>query len=420
MNGHAFRRRIGAGLLLGAATVLACSSSGDGGEAPVDATDASADTNATTMPDASATDRDAGESVDATTDAAVDAAPRTCSDENFCRTPLPPNQVLRAVWGDGQGTVWAVSQGGSVLRWTGEAWSIHSSRAGESYFSIWGFSPTDIWIGTDTGLLHGTGPSAAAITFEPVDIPGDDTIPSMAIWGSSPDDIWVAGGFISRTPPYSARGRVVHLVNGEWTEELSVASNFAYSHVWGTPSSGIWVSGNSITRTGFGGTTLLRRAVGQDSFSAEDLPQAPNGAALANPSRIDGAASTSDTTMVVLGATSTAGGVRVTGPAVWRGSSTDQGATFTWSAEPKTLPGTLADPFFALTTVWARSPEDTWAAGEFGRLRHFDGTSWTEAKLTVAVTPEISPLYGIWGKEPGDFWVVGDNLAIHKTSASSP
>lgn len=418
MNGHALRWGIGAGLLFGTVVMVACSSSSDDGGAPFDSADAAVD-GSTTLPEASTSDADAESDAGATPDAAVDAAPRTCSDENFCRAPLPPNQVLRAVWGDGQGTVWAVSQGGSVLRWSGEAWSIHSSRAGESYFSIWGFSPTDIWIGTDTGLLHGTGPSAAAITFEPVDIPGDDTIPSMAIWGSSPEDIWVAGGFISRTAPFTARGRVVHLVNGDWTEDLSVPSNFAYSQIWGTPSSGTWVSGNSITRTGIGGTTLLRRPAGQDSFSAELLPQAPNGAVFANASRIDGAAATSDTTMVVLGASTTAGGVRVTGPAVWRGSSTDQGATFTWSAEPKTLPGTLADPFFALTTVWARSESDTWAAGEFGRLRHFDGATWTEAKLTVAITPEVTPLYGIWGKDPGDFWVVGDNLAIHKTTASS-
>ena len=48
-------------------------------------------------------------------DAGGDVATRRCSDDSLCHTDLPGGQVLRDVWGDGSGTVWAVSDSGSIL-----------------------------------------------------------------------------------------------------------------------------------------------------------------------------------------------------------------------------------------------------------------------------------------------------------------
>jgi hypothetical protein len=340
---------------------------------------------------------------------------------------LPKGQVLRGVWGDGNGTVWTVSQAGSILRWDGAAWIVHTTNPADSYLSIWGASPTDLWVGGSNGLLHGTGATPATITFTPVATPGNATIPISAIWGSSASDIWAVGGSISATKaPFFSRGRSVHLVDGAWVAEGPAATNVAYTQVWGTPSSGVWIGGSSTTITGFPGVGLFRRAVGATSFATVALPPAPVGAVNANASRLDVGVATSDATVAVLGAVRTAGVVRKTSSAVWRGiGAADAGAdgaatmTFTWSVEPKPpLPDTVPIADFQQTAAWTPGPNDLWATGVYGRLRHWDGTAWSEAALTVSDLPETAPLYGIWGKSAIDFWVVGDNLAIHKHTTS--
>jgi hypothetical protein len=55
-----------------------------------------------------------------------------------------------------------------------------------------------------------------------------------------------------------------------------------------------------------------------------------------------------------------------------------------------------------------------WAAGASGRLQHWDGTAWTQAAFSLKQIPDVTTLSGIWGKDSTDFWVVGDNLALHK------
>jgi hypothetical protein len=422
VTGSHVRYGIVGGALTALALLLACSTSGSESPAPADEDSGPDGTTAPVV----ATDAEAGPADAGRVDAA-DAAPRTCSDQGFCRTALPTGQVLRGVWGDGNGTVWTVSEAGSILRWDGAAWIVHTTNPADSYLSIWGASPTDLWVGGSNGLLHGTGATPSTITFTPVVIPGNATIPITAIWGSSATDIWAVGGSISSTKaPFFSRGRSVHLVDGAWVAEGPAPTNVAYTQVWGTPSSGVWIGGSTTTVTGFPGVGLFRRAVGATSFASVALPPAAAGGVFANPSRLDVGVATSDTTVTVLGAARTAGTVRKTSSAVWRGvGAADAGAdggttsTFTWSVEPKPpLPDTVPIPDFQQTSAWTPGPNDLWATGVYGRLRHWDGTAWSEAALTVSELPETAALYGIWGKSANDFWVVGDNLAVHKHTTS--
>jgi hypothetical protein len=409
----------GGGAVTALAFLLACSTSDSASPAPADQDSGPDGTTITVATDAEAGPADAG-LVDA-----PDAAPRTCSDQSFCRTALPTGQVLRGVWGDGNGTVWSVSEAGSILRWDGAAWNIHATNTGDRYLSIWGVSPTDLWVGGSNGLLHGTGATPSTITFTPVAIPGDPTVPITAIWGASATDIWAVGGSISSgtQPPFFSHGRAAHLVDGAWVAEGPAPTNVAYTQVWGTPSSGVWIGGSAVTFTGFPSVGLFRRAVGATSFATVNLPPAPAaGGGFANPSRLDVGIATSDTSLVVLGAARTAGTSRKTSDAVWDGvGASDAGAdggtvlTVTWSVEPKgPLPDTVPVADFQLTAAWTPSPSDLWVAGLYGRLRHWNGTAWSEASLTVTSLPETAALYGIWGVSASDFWVVGDNLAIHK------
>ncbi len=72
--------------------------------------------------------------------------------------------------------------------------------------------------------------------------------------------------------------------------------------------------------------------------------------------------------------------------------------------------------------VWGASPNEVWIAGAFGRLHHWDGTSWAMALTSITTIPDTEHLYGIWGRgavDPDDVWVVGDGIALHKQKVST-
>ena len=84
-----------------------------------------------TLPEVDASEEPVDGGVDDAADAArADAdASVLCSPDGFCHLPVPVSDSLRAVWGDGAGTVWAVSDKGDVLRWDGTAFLVHATAA---------------------------------------------------------------------------------------------------------------------------------------------------------------------------------------------------------------------------------------------------------------------------------------------------
>ena len=80
-----------------------------------------------------------------------------------------------------------MTEEGDVLRWNGTTWQIHASGLGALY-AVWGSSPTDIWVGGELGLHHGTGTSSETLSFELESLPdatdGSEG-PMLSIWGSS-------------------------------------------------------------------------------------------------------------------------------------------------------------------------------------------------------------------------------------------
>jgi len=238
----------------------------------------------TTLPEASAPADAGAEDADADAsvpkDAETDAPARICSDENFCHSALPGNHALRGVWGDGQGIVWAVSSGGSVLRWDGNAWTEHVKGLG-ALSTIWGSGPTDLWLVASNGTVyHGTGASSAEVAFAPVVLPGDVQIPIKSIGGTGPNDVWAVGGLKDESDwPWQWKGRVLHY-DGDaasggsgWTldDELSSRSIACASVAAGT-SSGVWIIGQEFrqdTNELLHGV-LLRRAPGAADWTNVD------------------------------------------------------------------------------------------------------------------------------------------------------
>jgi len=95
-------------------------------------------------------------------------------------------------------------------------------------------------------------------------------------------------------------------------------------------------------------------------------------------------------------------------PAVATGTSADGGQTFTWGF---TITGNYKEPL--LNAVGAKSASDAWIAGDYGRLRHWNGTEWRQSIITNDKYPVIAPLYAMGGRGD-DLWFVGDGIALHR------
>jgi len=151
---------------------------------------------------------------------------------------------------------------------------------------------------------------------------------------------------------------------------------------------------------------LVRRPVGASDWTVMGLPWIHEYAI-----GIHGAAVTSDSSILVSGVT---GVPEETYNTTWTGTSTDDGATFTWSYSNHAY---WIREFLA---YWGTGPDDAWGVGENGLVSHWDGSKWTQAVLRVTDVPVGRTFRAIWGKSNDDLWVVGDEVALHKTTAGKP
>ena len=60
------------------------------------------------------------------------------------------------------------------------------------------------------------------------------------------------------------------------------------------------------------------------------------------------------------------------------------------------------------TAVWGSAPDDVFVVATGGRIRHFDGTSWSEHLTGVTAT-----LNAVWGSGPADVWAAGEGIILH-------
>ena len=352
-----------------------------------------------TMPEVDASREDTGTPPD-DDDA---APPRECSDDGFCHTVLPKNQLLRSVWGDGAGTVWTVSEQGFVLRWDGSKWNTQADRLGY-LTTVWGTSPTDVWVGGLDGLFHGTGASPDKLTFvETPDIVGE----IVSIWGQSPTDVWA----VLAAPDGS---HVLHYgdVEGQlaWSTVTVGTPDSRFMRVWGSAGTGVWLSGFELDLETFWETGVVYRLLpGATDFEPIPMPGFP-GMDPEEPFWAFGevvSASIASDEHIVIQARAVEGSALIV-----RGSRADAGAEFTFEAE---LDGTIFDP--ATNAIVSFGPHDLWTAGEHGRIRQWNGSEWTPMAVTITKYPMSSRLLGLWAKAPDDFWVVGEDVALHHRPA---
>jgi len=345
-----------------------------------------------------------GEADAATPDAPTEVTTKLCSDHGFCRTDLPPDQTLRAVWGDGTGVAWAVTAEGNVLRWDGKAWTVHASNLGP-LVGIWGSSPTDIWLGGDKGVLHGTGATSESLSFAEQTLPGEP-VRIASVWGFGEGDVWAAGVSDDRDTGMGV-GRVLRLMAAEagskWEDVAVPGDLLSCSGVWGSPKVGVWIGcSRPLPADPVLNELVILRKHGVDDFVEVPMPVDPDDdPVLFGPETFSGAVAISDSSIWIFGVT------RAQWPGMWHGTSADSGETFTFLPIREATPQALKT-----NAVFGAAPNDIWAVGEYGRTRHWDGSTWSTVAITNTQLPIIDPLYGVWSGGPSEVWLVGKQIAL--------
>lgn len=345
-------------------------------------------------------------------DADTDASFPECSEQGFCKTDVPSDEVLSAVWGDGVGTVWAVTESGKILRWDGTAWTNHASVVGALY-ALWGSSPTDIWIGGAGGLFHSEGSSSATLTWRLVPTPGDQGAPIRSIWGTGPGDVWAAGA-LENIYDIIRKGRVVHF-GGEldagmpvWSSDPIGDNGLAYWAVWGSGESDLWLSGS----TGWGSLAnqhaeLFRRGTSDAGTAAWLQVNRPALAFGTYDGRIPSGISFGTSWWTVERTTE---GSNV----FWRAPATNDIGAIQWTVTSNPI------PFPKLLSIWGNSDSDLWMAGEQGFLRHWDGERLQQASVSTNGLPNMRTFRGLWGTKEGELWAVGEGMAVHRAAGGRP
>lgn len=369
--------------------LYACADSEETNAAPIDTADGS--------PVPPAGDAGVDAPIDAAAEADVVVPPKTCSDSNLCHLPLPVKEHLVAVWADGAGVAWSVTTEGSVLKLANGAWTVHATKLG-ALVAIWGSSPTDIWAAGEKGVYHSIGGAFTAST-----LPGAFPTKVTSLWGLAANDIYVTGDTVDVDD--NAINVVLRFNGSTWTK-LTVPAGNTYYRVWANASSGVWIAGSHPLPPPdefVNVSSVYRKAVGATKFTEVTLPKSPQfpDQPFLSLLREVKSVSVPDASTVWIHGVSVA-----SYPAIIKGTSADNGVTFTWTYDEG---GLSSNPEF--NAVFTVTPLDGWAVGEWGQVRRWNGTAWQPQAVTTTKLPVINELNAVWAAADRAY-IVGDDIAM--------
>ncbi len=245
----------------------------------------------------------------------------------------PTDATLAAVWGDGAGVVYAVGNGGTILRSGdgGATWAPEASGTALDLEAVWGASATDVWAtGILNAILHRDGAGWTVVQ-------GGDGDDLGGVWGTG-DRVWAVGDY----------GTILHRdgANAPFLPQAAPTMHHLNA-VWGDGAGALFAVGDAgtILRTVDDGATWLAQASG-----AADHLHAVWGANAGD---------------------------------VWAAGGTADGVLLRWdgNAWSPVDPGGAFAPPFALTGDGAGG---LWSAGVGGELLHRDGGGgWSRVALSA-------------------------------------
>jgi hypothetical protein len=320
-----------------------------------------------------------------------------------CPVVLPPltDQNLNGVWGDGEGTVWVVGDGGVVLRHQNGVWAFFSPpacMASHDLLAIDGLGKHDFWIGANQeSLMHFDG-----VTFHCADEngspyqvqPGPNDHRVHKVWANAPSTI-LAFRYIKEAAGYLLH--VFELLDGGW-KNIVMAAGFNATGIQARPV--VPCATNNIFLSTFPNPNLgqtnakLQRFTGQANLTLLNPVQDPN-----DPIREmrDGVCLAPDDVHMVghMG--------QVTH---WDGSSLSHTNLYD-DVDVELRP-----------TLWGLAGDVALgfvAVGDAGAVARMNGDGWSELQ---SVTPER--LNDVWVTPDGVTWIVGDKGVILRLEGDTP
>jgi len=319
-----------------------------------------------------------------------------CRDVEWCpvKTSHPLRYGLASVWGSGPNDVWAVGAFGSVTHWDGKTWTTTSVGERSSLRAVWGTGPNDVWtMAAPNQIFHTTGFVNGAVQWSAaspvIGAPIDQSAIGGAIWGTAREDVWVLGKSLPVQRP----------------DDFYLELGWRTAVIDGAPG---WAP--VVRKQGF---EMVRGIWGS------------------GPGDIWIVGTKSDSIPFVAhseGVSAAGGGVLVWTEfevqslsglyAVWGSSPDDvwavgENGTIRHFSVKSTLGTVVTSPTTEnLRGIWGAGPNDVWAVGENGTLLHYDGAEWRTS--SGAFPPGDRPtLYGVWGSSASDVWAVGSGIIMH-------
>jgi hypothetical protein len=320
---------------------------------------------------------------------------------------------LRTMWGSSPSDIWVATNFGDMYHYNGTSWAFtpRVTSTASSIMSFWGTGPGDVWAVTNSGgnILHYNGTSWSIHTAFP------GTPPTGVQWrgvsGSGPNDVWAVG----------TNGTIKHYTGSTWDAVPSTTTQML---------NGVWATKDTAYAVGAGGTILhwngsawaaesspttsIYRAVhglsGSDVWAAADggIFRRVNGAWVTTsfpggylPQSIWG---TSPTNMWAIAFTSD--GLEGDGvPFHYDGAS--------WRASASVGASESTPAGRSLANVWGTSTTNVWAVGTDGVILQLSSGSWRP------VGNETVDYFGIWGTSASNMWFFGDRGSIRRFTGTA-
>ena len=363
-----------------------------------------------------------------------------CSVDRWCWAhPLPQGNTLQGVWGAADGTLVAVGDAGTVLRFDGVNWTRQATTSTNALRAVWGASPSAIYaVGNGGEVLHYNGDRWTAEQVAQAAL--------RSIWGVGADQ-----GQALRLFAVGDEGGVYRYVEGRWRADPAayLAGSRLYG-VWAPSADEAYAVGQNGTLLRFNGQSWSRLESGTSSnlytvWGAGGTLYVGDELGVLRYTSDSGGSGSGLQRMASFGARvtaihgSTAGNIYAVldsgqvlhydgnQPGDWRvlpGSTSNPGLTSVWvsgdgfhavgnagvilAGSPDAMqPESKIAAAGHLHSIWGPSDSEVYVVGQSGTVLRYHEQRWQPF-----VSPSPVDLHAVWGDGRGSLFVAGASGVI--------
>lgn len=296
---------------------------------------------------------------------------------NWAQVQSGTYQSLHGVWGLSSSEVWAVGEGGLVLRFNGTLWTPQISTTNEALYAVGGTSGSDVYaVGSRGTILHYDGSSWRSVS--PYGGPKDNL---LAVWGAAPNDVFAVG----------ENGTILHFDGSDWKLQPTNIPNPLFT-VWGRSPEEVYAVGAGGALLRYEGSTWRQmRFDGGGQYALRAVWSSSAGG------------------LYVLGTETTTMAIPQQDYTSYSTNATSRVFRFaggSWRTEPgeaKLISPLIVACVVSGDDVYAVAPSSGPTTQHNAVLAHFDGAGW---RVTRTRLPSLS-LHALWASPEGVLFAVG-------------